>query len=260
VSDLPLFSIIIPVKNAARELKGCLESIRKLGYPQERIEVILVDGLSEDDTIEIGKGFGVKVILNPKQTVAPARNIGFLNSLGEYIAFTDADCIFDRGWLKEALKYFKDYNVAGVSGPTITPKEGTSFNQAIKALYSLANRFCGSVHQEEVRELKIVNDLPGCNAIYRRQYLSKVMPIDENLLTAEDVEMNFRLVRLGYKLLSCPDIIVYHYRRATPKLLWQQMYRFAIGRLEVGKKSIRMIGPAHIIARQHILGLRLHCL
>jgi len=60
--------------------------------------------------------------------------------------------------------------------------------------------------------------------------------------------MNFRLTSLGYKLLFVPDVIVNHHRRSSPKLLWRQMYRFAIGRLQVGKKNIRMIKLSHVIA------------
>ena len=73
------------------------------------------------------------------------------------------------------------------------------------------------------------------------------MPIDERLLTAEDVDLNFKIGKLGYKLLSVPDVKVFHRRRGSPRKLFIQFYRFAIGRLQVGKKDIRMINAIHIL-------------
>lgn len=73
------------------------------------------------------------------------------------------------------------------------------------------------------------------------------MPIDESLLTCDDTELNQRLVDNGYKLLYTPDEFVYHYRRPNPKRLFKQMYRYAIGRLQVGKRDRRMINPMHIL-------------
>ncbi|MBU1366310.1 MAG: glycosyltransferase [Candidatus Omnitrophica bacterium] len=248
MSEYPFFSIIIPVKNAAPGIRGCLESIQKLDYPQSKIEVILADGLSQDDTRKIGESYGVKIVLNPKQTVGPARNMGFFNSCGEYIVFTDADCILSQSYLKNVSAYFNDEEIAGISGPAITPAESSYFERAIKFIYELANFFCGSVHREKVGKSEEVEDIPGCNSIYRREILEKVMPVDENLLTAEDVDLNFRIRRLGYKLLFVPEVTVFHHRRSSPQKLSRQFYRFAIGRLQVGKKNIKMINFAHILA------------
>jgi GT2 family glycosyltransferase len=72
------------------------------------------------------------------------------------------------------------------------------------------------------------------------------MPIDESLLTCDDTELNQRLLDKGFKLLYTPDVFVLHYRRPSPKKLWNQMYRYAIGRLQVGKRDRRMINMIHI--------------
>lgn len=245
--ELPLFSIIIPTKNAASQIKECLESIKKLNYPPENLEVIVADGLSNDDTIEIAKVYGAKVFTNPKQIVASGRNIGFINSRGEYIIFTDADCTLHPDYLQNCLKYFQDARVAGISGPTKTHSYGNSFERAIKFIYEMGAFFCGSAQLEEVKAVKAVNDIPGCNSVYRRDVLAKVMPFDEKLLTAEDVDLNFRIRKLGYKLLFVPDVVICHHRRSSPTKSFRQIYRFAIGRLQAGKKDRAMINIMHIL-------------
>jgi cellulose synthase/poly-beta-1,6-N-acetylglucosamine synthase-like glycosyltransferase len=246
--DFPKVSVIIPVKDAAGVLEGCLDSIKRMDYPQDRLEVILADGGSSDASKEIGKRFGAAVLENKKGIVASGRNTGFLNSSGEFIAFTDADCEVSRDWLRNAVRYFKDPGVAGVSGPAITPVSDSSLEKAAKMFFDIFSRLGLSVHKENVREMEYVKDIPGCNSIYRRDALERIMPVDEGLLTAEDVDTNFRLTLLGYKLCMAPDVIVYHRRRRDIFSFWRQMRRFSTGRLQAGKKYRQLLRPAHIIA------------
>lgn len=248
MNDKFLFSIIIPVKNEGFLLGRCLESIQKIDYPKEYIEVIIADGLSSDNTQEIASGFGARIIKNVKQVVVSGRNCGFREAKGEAIVFTDADCLFDTDWLKNSIKYFSDEKVGGVGGPTLMPVNSTSFEKAVDFIFYLAGAFQLTAHRKNIPLAKPVNDIPGCNAIYRREALEKVMPVDENFLTAEDVWMNFCIRESGYKLIFAPDVILWHHRRSSVRGLWRQVYRFAIGRLQVGKRNITLLAPAHVLA------------
>ena len=243
----PMVSIIIPVRNEAGLLKNCLESISNLDYPKDRIEVIIADGMSTDDTVNTAKQLGARVVLNEKKTVSPGRNIAFKLAKGEIIAFTDADCIVDKGWIINSLKYFKDDKVACAGGPNLTPSGEGDFGKAVGFVFNQGIFSAGSIHARELKEVKEVRSIPGCNAIYKKDALEKVMPIDETLLTCDDTELNQRLIDKGYKLLYTPDVFVWHYRRPNPKRLFRQMYRYAIGRLQVGKKDRRMINSVHIM-------------
>jgi cellulose synthase/poly-beta-1,6-N-acetylglucosamine synthase-like glycosyltransferase len=244
---VPLVSIIIPVRNEAALLKTCLESISNLVYPRDKIEVIIADGMSTDNTAEVAKEFGAKVVLNEKTTVSPGRNVAFKYASGDIIAFTDADCIVDKDWISNSLKYFKDDKVACVGGPNLTPPDEGGFGKAVGFVFNQSLFAAGSIHARELHEIKEVRSIPGCNAIYKKDALEEVMPIDESLLTCDDTELNQRLLNRRYKLLYTPDIFVWHYRRPNPKRLFRQMYRYAIGRLQVGKRDRRMINLMHIL-------------
>lgn len=244
----PLISIIIPVRNEAGLLENCLESIQNLDYPKDRLEVIVADGMSTDKTSEVARKYGANVVLNEKQTVSPGRNLAFKHASGDIIAFTDADCIVDKNWIKKALKYFEDNTVACVGGPNLTPPDEGNFGKAVGFVFNQRLFAAGSIHARELKEIKEVRSIPGCNAVYRKSALEKVMPIDESLLTCDDTELNQRLIDKGYKLLYTPDVFVWHYRRPDPKRLFKQMYRYAIGRLQVGKRDRRMINLMHILA------------
>lgn len=244
----PLISVVIPVKNESAILRNCLESLIKLDYPKERLEIILADGLSTDNTREIALKYGVRIIANSNGIVASGRNRGFEEARGELVAFTDADCIFDVSWLKNSPKYFSDEKVAGIGGMTLPPADASSFEKAVDFIFRMAELFHVTSHRRGSPAAKEVKDIPGCNAVYRREALAKIMPVDEGLLTAEDVWMNFCLRKTGYKLILAPDVILWHHRRSSPKRFIRQIYRFAIGRLQAGKKDISLINMFHILA------------
>ena len=243
----PKFSVIIPVKNEAGILGRCLESLEKLDYDKGRLEVILADGLSTDDTRQIAQRFNVRLVVNDKQVVVSGRNRGFAAAKGDIIVFTDADCTFDPGWLKNSIKYFSDDKVGGVGGITLMPKESTDFEKAVELLFYLTDIFQATAHRGSVSLPREVKDIPGCNAMYRRSALERVMPVDESLLTAEDVWMNFCIREAGYKLIAARDVTLWHYRRNSPKRFLRQIYRFAVGRLQVGKKNLSLLRPLHIL-------------
>jgi len=242
----PFISIIIPMRNAERTLKACLDSLVNLNYPKSKLEIILLDGMSTDKSRQIASEYNVKLISNPKISIASGRNLGFHIAKGDLIAFTDADCMLDRNWLANSIKYFDDSSVAGITGPIRTPSDQNSFAKAVAFLFSLSVSVAGSTHKENQANVREVDDFPTCNAIYRREALNKVMPLDEDLFSGSDMELNIKLRRLGYKLLAVPDVVVWHYKRETPKAFLRQVYRYGIGRLQIGKKFGR-INLVHFI-------------
>jgi cellulose synthase/poly-beta-1,6-N-acetylglucosamine synthase-like glycosyltransferase len=248
MTPLPFVSIIIPAKNEERHLRSCISSLQQLDYPKEKIEIIIVDGLSTDNTAGVALEMGAKVISNEKQTVSPGRNIGFENAKGELIAFTDADCIVDPQWLSNCIKYFEnDETVACAGGPNFTPSDESSFGKAVGFVFDQPVFAAGSIHARELNDVKEVTSIPGCNAIYRHSILARVMPLDDSMLTGDDTLLNRKILDLGYRLLYPPDVSVFHYRRPTPRKLWRQFYRYAIGRLQVGKKDKRLLNMAHVL-------------
>jgi glycosyltransferase involved in cell wall biosynthesis len=246
--DQPLVSIIIPVRNEERILGICLEAIGGLEYPKELVEVIVADSLSTDRSRQIAEAFGATVIPNPRQTVVSGRNCGVRASRGRFVAFTDADCLVRPDWLKAGLWAFQCERVGGAGGVTLFPDDATPFQKAVNVLFLMASFAGATAHRQTAPSARFVSDIPGCNCIYRRDALSQVMPLDENLLTAEDVWLNWQLTERGFRLAAVDGMILWHHRRSTPGSFCRQMYRFAVGRLQVGKRSRSLLSPLHIAA------------
>ncbi len=246
--ELPTVSVMIPVKNGERHLPRCLESLEAQDYPPELVEIIVADGRSTDRSREIACSYGVTVLDNPKEKQVAGRNVAFAASGGELVALCDDDCVMEPGWLRNSLKYFADGTVGGVGGPTLLPEDQDGFGRAVGVFFQLGVWIAGSVQRQSVDAIREVEDIPGGNAIYRREALARVMPIDEDFLSGEDVELNFQVRRAGFRILSVPDVVVWHYKRQSPRELWRQMYRFAVGRVKNGRRDRRMIRMSHIFA------------
>lgn len=227
-------------------MPSCIRSLQELDYPADRLEVIFADGRSTDRTPQIARELGCRVIDNQGLKVSAGRNVGFAASRGEIVAFTDADCIFDRFWVRNAVRHFREHpEFAGLSGPTRVPQNQDSFGLAVGVVYEFAGMAGSTVHLDGVASLNETSDLPGCNAFYRRKALEAVMPTTTDLYSAEDVAMNADLRRKGFRFAMTPDVTLWHYKRSSPRRFWKQMYSYAIGRLQVGRRDRSLMKPTH---------------
>jgi len=247
-NDLPFISVVIPVKNAARFLPKCLDSLNNLNYPKDKYEVIISDSDSTDGTRQIAVSMGAKVVDAGGPSVCAGRNSGFKASKGEIVAFSDADCVMDKDWLANAVKYFADRDVACVGGVSLVPEDETAFGKACGFIFSYSLFTGGSTYGMDFPKVREVKHNPGCNAIYRRSSLERVMPVDERITDGEDVVMNKRLSDMGYKFLFTPDTKLWHYRSSTPKRFWKQKIHYGIGRVMIARQYPALLNPMHIIA------------
>jgi len=244
---VPFASVIIPTRNSGRTIAKCLESVFRLNYPKNRLEIIVTDAFSNDQTRKIAEDFKVKLIDNPKVLSAPGRYIAFKESRGDVVAFIDSDCIADQDWLKNSLKYFDDKKIGCVGGPNITPQDDTSFGKAVGFVFDQPMFAAGSTNARIFKQTKPVETIAFCNTICRREMLNELPPFDSLRVTCVEPEMGKWITDLGYTLLYTPDTFVWHYRRSNIKALLYQMYRYGIGRLQLGKKDKKFLNLAHII-------------
>lgn len=227
-------SIVIPTKNNGDILEKCLASIKTLDYPKDEIEVIIVDGHSTDNTIEIAKRYGCKIMYENVGTIGGARNIGVEHSNGEYIVFTDSDCVVDKNWLKNLIGQFNDEKIASVGGPNVTPEDDTEFAKcAGDVLKFLSNP--GPRYGFNANEVMAIYHNPTCNVAYRKSILQEVGGFNSKLITCDDEELDYRITEKGYKILFTPHARVLHYRRPTWKKFAKMAFNYGIGRMQVIK-------------------------
>ena len=220
MEELPRISIIIPIFNEEKYIARCLDSIIESDYDKSKLEVLLVDGGSEDKTIEIIKKYQkkysyFKLLNNPEKIVPVAMNIGIKKAKGEYIIRLDAHSCYTKDYFKKLIFWHKKLNADNVGGVVITEvKNKTLTSNAIKNV--LSDKFgVGSAFRSGVSEIKEVDTVPfGC---YKREVFEKIGLYDERLVRNQDIELNKRLKKNGGKIYLIPEIKCTYFARETFK-------------------------------------------
>ena len=232
-------SIIVPVKNCKSTIKNLLDSLMELNYSKDSVEIIVVDGNSTDGTKEILRNYPIKVFEEPGLGLNYARNIGFKNSTGEIIAFTDGDCIVPKDWIINIVENFNDKSIGtvGVVGGTVV----TGNPENIYARY-----IHGSIIPVmPIFKKKLVFDqikLPhypiGCNMAFKREVLERINGFDENFKTGfDEVDTLERIGKLkNFKIVCDPKVYVIHFHRSNLKDFLKQQFRYGLGESLFRKK------------------------
>src|SRR5207253_7787109 len=117
----PKVSVVICAYNAESTMEACLQSLLQLRYPN--FEVIVVDDGSKDTTREIAERFPFRVIHQENKGLSIARNVGIEASSGEYVVFTDSDCVVDPDWLTYLIGAMLRHGWVAAGGPNLPPPE-----------------------------------------------------------------------------------------------------------------------------------------
>lgn len=206
-SELPDVSIVVTVKNEEDNITCLLDSLKQLDY-NGKIEVVVVDGGSVDKTKELVSQYDFVKLVSCPSNISKGRNVGINNSTGAIIAFTDADCIVDREWISNIMKYFEDYPEIGVIGGPYLPVQQDEMIAQYLGVY-VSNYF------PTEPGFSMPHSIGTGNAAYRRDLIEEVGLFNENLAVGEDLELNFRIAKAGYKLFFADDVRVYHKYRIS---------------------------------------------
>ena len=188
-----LASIIIVTKNHSAYLTKCLNSVLKQTY--KNFEVIIIDHNSSDNTAEIIKTFRsdkIKYFLNTENKgMAAVRNYGIEKSNGEYIFFTDSDCIITKNWVEEGMQILLNKDVAGVEGKTVAESQNFGASQHFVENYN------GEQYQT-------------CNIAYKKKNLVECGMFNEKYKIAyEDLDLAIRIKKKS-SIHFNSDMIVFH--------------------------------------------------
>jgi O-antigen biosynthesis protein len=206
--DAPRVSVVVACYNGARTLKGCLESLQHLNYPD--YEVILVDDGSADETSQIAGSFPHLRFLRhaTNQGLSVARNTGIQAATGEIVAFTDADCRADEDWLHYLIADLRRSPFAGIGGHNLLPPDDSWVASAVMVSPG------GPAHVMHTD--RIAEHIPGCNMAFYKRVLEEIGGFDPIFRQAgDDVDLCWRLQQEGYQLGFSPSGFVWHYRRQT---------------------------------------------
>jgi glycosyltransferase involved in cell wall biosynthesis len=204
-----LISIIIPTLNSEKTLTRCLESIKNQSY--QNYEIIVVDGGSDDNTIEIAKKFNAKIIDANIKNMSKQTNIGISNSDGLYIYRLDSDVILNPKILEKSIEKCE---IEGYDGVCINwiPDESISFWAKVRKI----EKESYLEHLNYVGGIKYDKNVAGATFL-RRDVIDSVGGFEENVPTfGEDFALFNKLARSKYQF---GVIDVYELHIGEPKTL-----------------------------------------
>jgi glycosyltransferase involved in cell wall biosynthesis len=233
-------SIIIPCRNEEKYIGKCLDSIIESGYPENSLEILVVDGMSDDGTRDIIQKYSknnsfIKLLNNHKKIVPTALNIGIKSSSGDIIIRLDAHTAYEKNYIVKSVKYLKESNADNVGGVCITlPGSNTVIAETIAIALSHPFGIGNSYFRIGLKEPKYVDTVAfGC---FRRDVFKKVGLFDEDMVRNQDDEFNFRINKNGGKVLLVPDIVSYYYARDSLLKLWKMYYQYGYFKPLAAKK------------------------
>ena len=239
LSELPTFSIIVPVKNEEKVIGRLLDTLAKLDYPADKKEIIVVEDGSIDRTSDIcmthakEPNANLKVLHKPFSNGKPsALNYCIEQATGEIVGIFDADSLPALDSLLNACKYFEDPKVAAVQGRTLSIN--SEENMLTKFLSYEEAVYCETcLRGKDVLGLFV--HLRGSCQFIRRNILEELKGFDENVLS-EDLEISARLTEKGHIIRYAPDVRSWQESPAGLKQLFRQRTRWFRGTMEVAFK------------------------
>lgn len=214
-------SIIIPARNEEAHLGQLLESIAKLQYPADALEVIVVDHSSTDDTPGVAARYGARVLVKQGGTISSVRNYGARAARGKVIAFVDADCTVAPDWATCAVMHFQDPSVGAVGSYHLMPDAPATWVRKVLQRQAMARP-----------RMEQATWLPSGNMFVGKAVYDACGGFDESLTTCEDVDISYRISR-RYRVIADDRIRCWHHgepigiRDMFRKELWRGRDNFS---------------------------------
>ena len=215
--DDPLVTVVVVTYNSAATVGETLASLTDQTYPDDRYEVLVVDGGSGDDTAAIAERYGAAVDVLDGGTIGACRNRGVDLAAGDYVAFTDSDCAVPATWLRshvDRIQSREGDHIVGVGGPNRPFPSDPPFAKLVGSLQGTIFGSGGSPQSHAIDRVREVRSVACCNVIYDAA-IFETFRFDGGINVGEDAEFHFRLSEAGYRFLFDPAIAVSHHLSST---------------------------------------------
>jgi glycosyltransferase involved in cell wall biosynthesis len=242
MEKLPFVSVVMAVRNEAAFIERSLGAVLAQDYPSDRMEIIIADGISDDDTRDRVRDVSathpnLRLIDNPQKIVASGLNLALREARGEFIIRVDGHTVIAPDYVRNCVDALNSTGADNVGG-RMTPVSNSLFGSAVAA--ATCSRFGvggARFHYSQKRE--------SVDTVYlgawRRDLFDRIGGFDEEMVRNQDDEFNYRLRANGGKILLDPTISSEYHNRAKPGALWRQYFQYGYWKVRVLQKHPRQM-------------------
>ena len=234
-----------------------MDSIINQDYSIDNLEIIIVDGMSDDGTHDIVKNYqerysNITLIDNPEKIVPTGFNRALSQAKGEIVIRIDGHSEVDLDFVENCIRLLEEKDSDCVGGATEHIADG-AVGQAVKTAQSSKFGVGGVAFREDATEGKYVDTLAF--GVYKREVFEKIGGYDEELVRNQDDEFNFRLIQNGGKIWLDPSIKSYYYPRNSLKKLFKQYFQYGFYKVRVMQKRRGFASWRHLVPGAFVLSL-----
>ncbi len=224
----PFFSIIIPTYQRPAQLEQCLRAITRLDYPANRFEVVVVNDGSRGHPEKVVAPFAARINVTLLKAdhngPATARNIGAAGAKGEFLVFTDDDCLPLPNWLQSFSKCFSEAPDGLIGGRTLNSLPDNPYSTAGQLL-------CDYLYAAYNADCQNARFLTSNNLGLKRQHFTRIGGFDANFRWAggEDREFSRRWRHHGRRIIYAPEAAILHHHALTFNTFFRQHFIYGRG-------------------------------
>jgi GT2 family glycosyltransferase len=230
------FSVIVPTRDRPECLARCLDSLRRLDYPPDRFEVIVVNDGGTDPVLRaMTKPASVSLVSTSHVGPAAARNAGVAHSRFEHLAFTDDDCTASPDWLRVLARQIVSSPGSPVGGRVVNALESNPYSRASQGLQDFLYRW---YHEDRRGEFPFFTTN---NLAVSRAAFDTIGGFDATFpFASEDRDWCDRATYAGRELRYAPDAVVNHWHELSFSQFLRQHYRYGRGAVRFhSRRSVR---------------------
>lgn len=247
----------MPVRNEAAYIRRSLEAVLGQDYPSELVEVLVADGMSTDGTADVvreiqGRNPKVRLLTNPGLVAPSALNIATDAATGDILVRVDGHCEIARDYISNCVRHLLDGEAEGVGGSVDTIGEtpaAQTIALAMSSTFGVGNSAFRTTHGRSM----LVDTIPF--PAYPRRVIEEAGAYDETMVRNQDDEYNYRIRKMGGRLLLAADVRSRYYSRASLGSLWRQYSGYGFWKARVLRKH-----PRQMRVRQFVPGALVLCL
>lgn len=218
MSVLPRVTVIVPAYNAGEQIKLLIESLLNVDYPEELLEIIIIDNGSTDDTKEIIRKYPVTLLTEDRiQSSYAARNMGVAHARHEVLAFTDSDCVVKPDWIHKGVRAMARADlVAGRIEFVFSPQP------------TAAELYDAMVHMQNDYLLDAYSGAATANLFVKASIFKDIGMFRDDVQSGGDMMWTRLAKSSGYTIIYVPEVVVSHPTRRM-KELFRKGFRLGAG-------------------------------